>query len=151
MNVQEAAAYLGIARKTLYKWKRQARRNNGYLIFHGKAARFRYRQTGAIGQRRILFERQWLDELKRAMEGVSSPTETCSPTALKYPRRTRSSSRIDPLAGSILTALSALQRAEGFFLLGHEVVVLVFNNPATLPLSFWRCSSAARNGACLWR
>ena len=69
MNAIEAASYLGIARKTLYKWKRQARRNNGYLIFHGRAVRFRYRQTGAAGQGRILFEPQWLDELKQAMEG----------------------------------------------------------------------------------
>ena len=81
MNVPQAAAYLGIAVKTLYKWKRQARRNNGYLIFHGRAVAFRYRQTGAAGQGRILFELQWLDELKRAMEGdfpkqqrVSRPT-----------------------------------------------------------------------------
>ena len=81
MNVRVAAAYLGVAIRTLYKWKRQARRNNGYLIFHGKAVRFRYRQTGPAGQGRILFELHWLDELKRAMEGtfpkqrqVSRPT-----------------------------------------------------------------------------
>ncbi len=73
MNVREAAAYLGIARKTLYKWKRQAVRNQGHLIFQGRAVRFRYRQTGVAGQGRILFEQQWLDELKRAMEG-ESPT-----------------------------------------------------------------------------
>jgi transposase-like protein len=69
MNAQEAASHLGIAVKTLYKWKRQARSNNGYLIFDGRAVRFRYRQTGAAGQGRILFELQWLDELKSAMEG----------------------------------------------------------------------------------
>ena len=69
MNAQQAAEYIGIATKTLYKWKRQSRRNNGYLIFHGRAVRFRYRQTGAAGQGRILFDVEWLDELKRAMEG----------------------------------------------------------------------------------
>ena len=81
MNAQEAASYLGIAKKTLYKWRMQARRNGGYLIFHGRAVHFRYRQTGAAGQGRLLFERQWLDELKRAMEDdfpmqrrVSRPT-----------------------------------------------------------------------------
>lgn len=74
MNAQEAAEYLGIAVKTLYKWKRQAVRNHGYLIFSGRAVPFRYRQTGVAGQGRILFEPQWLDELKQAMEGrVSKP------------------------------------------------------------------------------
>ena len=68
MNIAQAAEYLGVARRTLYKWKEQARRNNGYLIFHGTAVRFRYRQTGASGQGRILFEKQWLDDLKQAME-----------------------------------------------------------------------------------
>lgn len=68
MNLAQAAEYLGVARRTLYKWKEKARRNQGYLIFHGRAVRFRYRQTGAAGQGRILFERQWLDELKQAME-----------------------------------------------------------------------------------
>ncbi|MEZ6129207.1 MAG: helix-turn-helix domain-containing protein [Planctomycetaceae bacterium] len=69
MNAREAAEYLGIAVKTLYKWKRQATRNHGHLIFSGRAVQFRYRQTGVAGQGRILFEQQWLDELKLAMEG----------------------------------------------------------------------------------
>ena len=69
MNVQEAAAYIGIAPRTIYKWKRQALANRGFLILGGIAVRFRFRQTGAAGQGRILFERQWLDEIKRAMEG----------------------------------------------------------------------------------
>lgn len=69
MNAREAAEYLGIAVKTLYKWKRQAARNHGHLIFSGRAVQFRYRQTGVAGQGRILFEQHWLDELKLAMEG----------------------------------------------------------------------------------
>ncbi len=73
MNLREAAAYLEIAPKTLYKWKRQARQNNGFLIIHGKAVPFHYRQTGAAGQGRIMFETEWLDELKRAMEGNFPP------------------------------------------------------------------------------
>ncbi len=71
MNVHEAAEYLGIAPNTLYKWKRQARRNNGFLILHGIAVRFRYRQTGALGQGRISFDRQWLDAIRQAMEGTT--------------------------------------------------------------------------------
>jgi len=72
MNAQEAAEYLGIAVKTLYKWKRQARANQGSLIFNGVVVQFRYRQTGVAGQGRILFERVWLDDLKSAMEGRST-------------------------------------------------------------------------------
>lgn len=68
MNVRDAASYLGVSPKTLYKWKRRARHNNGHLIFSGRAVRFRYRQTGTIGQGRIFFERQWLDDIKQAME-----------------------------------------------------------------------------------
>lgn len=68
MNSSEAAAYLGITTKTLYKWKRQAKSHQGFLIFNGTAVRFRYRQTGVAGQGRILFEMKWLDELKNAME-----------------------------------------------------------------------------------
>lgn len=68
MNVREAAAYLGIGVKTLYKWKQQAQANQGYLILRNAAVRFRFRQTGAMGQGRISFERTWLDELKSAME-----------------------------------------------------------------------------------
>ncbi|MCA9035162.1 MAG: hypothetical protein KDA91_08535 [Planctomycetaceae bacterium] len=80
MNAQKAAEYLGIAVKTLYKWKRQAVRNHGYLIFSGRAVPFRYRQTGVAGQGRILFEPQWLDELKQAMEGrVSKPRSSARP------------------------------------------------------------------------
>ena len=70
MNVHEAAKYLGIAPNTLYNWKRQARKNNGFLILHGIAVRFRYRQTGAGGQGRISFDRQWLDAIRQAMEGT---------------------------------------------------------------------------------
>lgn len=70
MNASDASTYLGIARKTLYKWKRQATANQGYLIFNGVAVRFRYRQTGVAGQGRISFEQSWLDELKFAMEGT---------------------------------------------------------------------------------
>ncbi len=69
MNAHEAAEYLGITTRTLYKWKRQARSNQGNLIFNGVAVQFRYRQTGGAGQGRILFEKVWLDELKSAMEG----------------------------------------------------------------------------------
>ncbi len=71
MNVREAAEYLGIAPRTLYKWKRQARKNNGFLILNGKAVRFRYRQTGAAGQGRISFDKQWLDAIRQAMEGTT--------------------------------------------------------------------------------
>lgn len=74
MNANDAALYLGIARKTLYKWKRQAAANQGHLIFNGTAVRFRYRQTGVVGQGRISFEKSWLDEVKSAMEGrVTKP------------------------------------------------------------------------------
>ena len=68
LNSRQAAAYLGISLKTLYKWKQQACTNQGYLILCNAAVRFRFRQTGAMGQGRILFERCWLDELKAAME-----------------------------------------------------------------------------------
>jgi len=80
MNVNDAAEYLGIARKTLYKWKRQARQNNGFLIVHGVAVPFRYRQTGPAGQGKIVFEKPWLDAIKRAMEG-----ETEKPKKLLRP------------------------------------------------------------------
>ncbi|MEZ6128890.1 MAG: hypothetical protein R3C59_09425 [Planctomycetaceae bacterium] len=76
MNAQEAAEYLGIAVKTLYKWKRQAARNHGHLILSGRAVPFRCRQTGVVGQGRILFEPQWLDELKQAMEGRMTKPKT---------------------------------------------------------------------------
>ena len=81
MNVRDASEYLGIAVKTLYKWKRQAAHNHGFLIFQGRAVRFRFRQTGVLGQGRILFEREWLDELRRAMEGqFSTPQQPrCRP------------------------------------------------------------------------
>jgi len=79
MNVREASEYLGIACRTLYKWKQQAARNHGYVIFSGRAVRFRYRQTGVAGQGRILFELQWLDELKQAMEGNSPMPQKPSP------------------------------------------------------------------------
>lgn len=68
MNTREAAAYLGVAKQTLYNWTRKSRSQNGCLIFHGRAVRFRYLQTGEAGKGRILFQKQWLDELKRAME-----------------------------------------------------------------------------------
>jgi len=70
MNVHEAAEYLCVARQTIYNWKSRAMRNNGYLIFNGRAVRFRYRQTGAVGQGKISFETSWLDEIKQAMEGT---------------------------------------------------------------------------------
>ena len=80
MNVREAAAYLGIAPKTVYKWKRQARKNNGFLILHGIAVRFRYRQTGSAGQGKISFDKQWLDAIRQAMEGTSeSPVKRSVP------------------------------------------------------------------------
>lgn len=79
MNLTQAAEYLGVAPGTLYKWKQKARRNRGYLIFHGRAVHFRYRQTGAAGQGRILFEQAWLDELRHAME--------CEAPAPQKPRR----------------------------------------------------------------
>ena len=82
MNTSEAAEYLGIATKTLYKWKRQARSNQGHLIFNGIIVPFRYRQTGVAGQGRILFEKHWLDELKGAMEGRSSERRTSRPKRL---------------------------------------------------------------------
>jgi len=87
MNTREAAEYLGIACRTLYKWKQQAARNNGYLIFSGRAVRFRYRQTGVAGQGRIFFDVQWLDELKRAMEGDFQKPQKTS-------RRSRSNIRV---------------------------------------------------------
>lgn len=68
MNAHEAAQYLGIAVKTLYKWKRQARANSGYLVLGGVAVPFRFRQTGALGQGRLYFEQSWLNELKLGME-----------------------------------------------------------------------------------
>lgn len=69
MNAGEAAQYLGITRKTLYKWKRQSLANQGFLIFNSVKVRFRFRQTGVTGQGRIFFDRLWLDNLKVAMEG----------------------------------------------------------------------------------
>lgn len=84
MNTSEAASYLGISVKTLYKWKQQALANRGELVFHGKAVPFRYRQTGVSGQGRILFERLWLDELKSAMEGKAAiPRENTKTKRLK--------------------------------------------------------------------
>lgn len=84
MNVQQAAEYLGIAPKTLYKWKRQSIANRGYLIFGGAAVRLRFRQTGAAGQGRIQFERHWLDELKSAMEGRPKKRSQTRPTQLTH-------------------------------------------------------------------
>ena len=69
--MRQAAEYLGIAKQTVYNWKQIALKNNGYLIFHGRAVRFRYRQTGAAGQGKISFEKSWLDQLRQAMEGTT--------------------------------------------------------------------------------
>lgn len=68
MNTRQAASYLGIAPKTLYKWKQQAKANEGFLILNGAAVPFQYGQTGTLGQGRLFFERDWLDQLKSAME-----------------------------------------------------------------------------------
>ena len=85
MNVRDAADYLGIASKTLYKWKQSAKQNNGYLIIRGRAVLFRYRQTGAAGQGRITFEKKWLDELKQAMEcDVPQESRVLSRPALSH-------------------------------------------------------------------
>lgn len=78
LNSRQAAAYLGISLKTLYKWKQQAKSNQGFLILHGAAVQFRYRQTGAMGNGRISFDASWLDELKQAMEGRKpDPRKPC--------------------------------------------------------------------------
>lgn len=69
MSVKEAAEYLGISAKTLYKWKAKAASNGGYLMLNGCAVEFRYRQTGAMGKGKIIIEKAWLDELLRAMQG----------------------------------------------------------------------------------